>query len=215
MGAASLVQTAVLSHSHLDTSINREAAAAIVDQLNRLSIDHIDSSTGKPWSNLAFLDEFSRLYRLQLETDPSAIYSHELRIVKLRRALGGKWLQWSLEEQKEDRLPNTFEGVVDHICASISRLQFTTGVKDAAFKAGRVDRRSDMIAHSTNSNSRSKHCIIHGDCSHSTAECRDANKPVPGNADYKKSNRSYQDRGPRHHDHDAKAARSSYPHRSD
>jgi hypothetical protein len=105
MDAASLIQTAVLSHSHLDTIINREAAAAIVDQLDRLSIDHIDSSTGKPWSDLAFLDEFSRLYRLQLETDPSAIYSHELRIVKLRRALGSKWLQWFLEEQKEDRLP--------------------------------------------------------------------------------------------------------------
>jgi hypothetical protein len=72
-------------------------------------------------------------------TDPSAIYSHKLRLAKPRRVLGSKWLQWFLEEQKVDRLSNTFDGVVDHIYASISRMQFTTGVEDAAFKAGLVD----------------------------------------------------------------------------
>jgi hypothetical protein len=55
MDAASLIMTGVLSHSHLDTSINREAAAAINDQLGRLAIDQIDSTAGKSWDDLEFL----------------------------------------------------------------------------------------------------------------------------------------------------------------
>jgi hypothetical protein len=63
MDAASLIKTAVLSHSHLDAITNREAAAAIVDQLDRLASDQVIPSTGKSLGDLAFLDEFCRLYR--------------------------------------------------------------------------------------------------------------------------------------------------------
>jgi hypothetical protein len=52
-----------------------------------------------------------------------------------------------------------------------------------------------MITQRTHTPSESKHYIIRGNCSHSTAESRDANKPVLGNADYKKPIHSYQDRG--------------------
>jgi hypothetical protein len=44
-----------------------------------------------------------------------------------------------------------------------------------------------MVTYNTHTPSKSKYCIIHGYCSHSTFDCRDANKHVPSNAVYKGS----------------------------